>query len=66
MCLVATSYLTMVTYGDMKDPITGIPISMDTMADIVEFIERVNLAIGNEPSIELREFIYKLREKQSE
>lgn len=62
MVLVATSHLMMIVANDMKEPVTGVPISEDTLADIIEVIERVNVAIGNEPSIELREWIYKLRE----
>lgn len=62
ICLVGTSYLAMVAYGDMKEPLTGTPIEEEMLVDIVEIIERINVAIGNEPSIELREWIYKLRE----
>ncbi len=63
MVLVATSHLMMIVADDMKEPVTGVPISENTLADIIEVIERVNVAIGNEPSIELREWIYKLREQ---
>ncbi len=63
MALIATSHLTQIFYGGMKEPVTGTPVSMETAADIAEIVERVNVAVGNEPSIEVREFIYKLREK---
>ena len=53
----------MIYMGGMKDPFTGADVSMTSLIDIVEAIERINMAIGNEPSIELRKLIYKMREK---
>lgn len=64
ICLVGTSYLAMAAYGDMKEPLTGTPIEEEMLVDIAEIIERINIAVGNEPSIDLRKFIYKMREKQ--
>ena len=63
MCLFCTTQLMMIYMGGMKDPFTGADVSMTSLIDIVEAIERINMAIGNEPSIELRELIYKMRKK---
>jgi hypothetical protein len=63
MCLVCTSMVVMIYLGDMKDPLTGADVSMTSLIDLVEIIERTNMAIGNEPSIELRELVYEMRKK---
>lgn len=63
LCIAATSYLMMVANGNMKDPLTGALIPGEALVDIADIIERINVAVGNEPSIKLREFIYKMREK---
>ena len=63
MCLFATSQLMLIYTGGMKDPVTGSDVSMTSVIAIVEAIERINIAIGNEPSVELRKLIYKMRKK---
>ena len=61
MALIATSHLIQIYYGDMKHPISNIPATPETVADIADIVERLNVAIGNEPDVNFRETIYKMR-----
>ena len=62
ICLACTELLVMIFANDMKDPITGRPRSHNDLADLAGVVERLNVAIGGEPNIELRKIMEQLRE----
>ncbi len=63
ICLACTELLFMTVANGMKDPITGRPRSYSDLADLGGIVERLNVAIGEEPNIELRKTLKQLRER---
>lgn len=63
ICISCTELFVMTVANDMKDPITGRPCSYNKIADLVGIVERMNVAIGEEPNIELRKMMEQLRER---
>ena len=62
ICLACTELLFIIIANGMKDPITGSPRSYSDLADLGGIVERLNVAIGEEPSIEIRKMLKQLQE----
>ena len=60
-CLAVTGYMAVCAAFDFIDPITKKPLENDFIADLAEFVEDANLAVGNPAKHSLREMIAKLR-----
>lgn len=63
ICLACTELLMMIVANNMKDPITGRPRSYSDLADLGGIVERLNVAIGEEPNIRIREMLEQMRGK---
>ncbi len=63
ICLACTELLFIIIANGMKDPITGSPRSYSDLADLAGIVERLNVAIGEEPNIEIRKMLKQLRER---
>lgn len=63
ICMACTELFFMTVANDMKDPITGRPCSYNKLADLGGIVERLNVAIGEEPNIELRKMLEQLRDR---
>ncbi len=64
ICIACTENLFMIFVNDMKDPVTGRPISYSEIADLMGIVEHLNVAIGEEPNIELRKMLEQIRERK--
>jgi len=64
ICIACTESLFMIFANDMKDPVTGRPISYSTLADLGGIVEHLNVAIGEEPNIEIRKMLEQIRERK--
>ncbi len=62
ICLACTELLFIIIANGMRDPITGRPRSYSDLADLGGVVERLTVAIGEEPSIEIRKMLKQLRE----
>ncbi len=62
ICLACTEIIFMIVANDMKDPITGHPRSYSEIADLGGIVERLNVAIGEEPNIRLRKMLEQIRD----
>ncbi len=62
ICITCTELLFMTIANGMKDPITGRPRSYSDLADLGGIVERLNVAVGEEPNINLRKMLAQLRE----
>lgn len=63
VCLACTELLIMTYANDRKDPVTGCPRSYNDLADLGGIVERLTVAIGEEPNIELRKILEQMRER---
>jgi len=64
ICIACTESLFMIVANDMKDPITGRPRSYSEIADLMGIVEHLNVAIGEEPNIDLRKMLEQIRERK--
>jgi len=64
ICIACTELLFMIVANNMKDPITGSSSSYSEIADLGGIVERLNVATGAEPNIELRKMLAQIRERK--
>ena len=64
ICIACTECIFMIVANDMKDPVTGSSRSYSEVADLGGIVERLNVAIGEEPNIELRKMLEQIRERK--
>ncbi|MBA7683151.1 hypothetical protein ES703_91509 [subsurface metagenome] len=64
ICIACTESLFMIIANDMKDPVTRRPRSYSEIADLMGIVEHLNVAIGEEPNIELRKMLEQIRERK--
>ncbi len=65
ICLACTELFMIIFANNMKDPITGRPRSYSDLADLGGIVERLNVAIGEEPNIRIRKMLEQIRERDT-